>query len=243
MLQDLSMLHSSEAQKPADKAEGERSNSFDDSYQRWYSEAVAVVRQLLPQRLNEFEALYRGEPRRKPSDINVATFTIQDYLTGVRVAPDIYGKKAFDDVAAVFMRLKTQFLILESAEGRFDSALFDLRQVVQADLYDSELESAEALVKVGFGRAAGVICGVVLERHMAKVCTDHSISLKKKHPTISDFNELLKEHSVVDVPTWRMIQRLGDIRNLCGHKKDREPTNEEVLELVSGTGKIIKTVL
>jgi len=46
----------------------------------------------------------------------------------------------------------------------------------------------------------------------------------------------------LDVANWRWIQRLGDIRNLCAHAKDREPTKDEVLELVNGVEKCIKTI-
>ena len=39
------------------------------------------------------------------------------------------------------------------------------------------------------------------------------------------------------------IQRLADIRNLCTHPKDREPTKEEVDELISEAERITKTIL
>ena len=44
------------------------------------------------------------------------------------------------------------------------------------------------------------------------------------------------------VSKWKNIQYLGDLRNLCDHSKDREPTNDDVEELINGTSKIIKTV-
>jgi len=39
--------------------------SFEKNYQKWYTESHAVIKQLLPDRLNEFVELYRPEPRRK----------------------------------------------------------------------------------------------------------------------------------------------------------------------------------
>lgn len=214
---------------------------FESQYQRWYTESCAVIRQLIPDRLLEFEQLYKGDGRRK--EINSGTFNIQDWLNGMR-APNVQflGEKDYDDFAIVSMRYRTQLYILRSATSRFESTLFDIRQVVQADLFDSELEAARELIKNGFLRGAGAIAGVVLEKHFGQVSDNHNIKTHKKHPTISDFNDILKNGGLLDIPTWRQIQRLGDIRNLCDHNKDREPTNEEVEELVNGAEKICKTL-
>ena len=94
---------------------------------------------------------------------------------------------------------------------------------------------------MGFLRAAGAICGVIIEKHFAQVCNSRSIVLKKKDPTISDYNDAFKD-SIYDTIEWRRIQRLGDIRNLCDHNKGREPTKEEVEELIAGTDRVIKTI-
>ena len=214
---------------------------FMAEYQGWYTEASAVVRQLIPDRIHEFEQLYKGDGRRK--EIDALTFTIQDWLNGARVTKNSStGKKRFEDVTSVIMRLYNQIQILGSARGRFESTLFDIRQMVQADLFDSELDSASELVEHGFLRGAGAIAGVVLEKHLAQVASNHAIKTRKKDPTISDFNDLLKNGNVLDVPTWRQVQRLSDIRNLCDHNKDRDPTKDEVEELINGVEKISKTL-
>jgi len=233
--------HSSETNKFLDEYFEKARGSFEHEYQRWYTEACAVIRQLIPNRSDEFEYLYKGDGKRKAIDI--LTYTIQDWLNGVRAGSDRFtGEKDFDDRAVVSRKFETQLKILESVEGRFASTLFDIRQLVKADLLDSELETARELIKSGFTRGAGVIAGVVLEKHLAQVSGNHSIVTRKKHPTISEYNDLLKNASVIDVPTWRQIQRLGDIRNLCGHSKEREPTTDEVEELVNGVEKITKTL-
>ena len=203
--------------------------NFNSTYQRWYTEAGAVVRQLIPDRLDEFEQLYRDDGRRKK--INMTTFTIQDWLNGI-----------FGSIDMVLTRLHIQLQILRAAHGRFESTLFDIRQIIQADLFDSELDAARELGKRGFLRGAGAIAGVVLEKHLAQVAENHTIKMRKKHPTINDYNELLKDRDVLDIPTWRQIQRLSDIRNLCDHNKDRDPTKDEVEELVNGVEKISKTL-
>ena len=160
---------------------------------------------------------YKGDSRRK--SVNPMTYTIQDWLMGLRATVSVVTGQAFDDSGAVTMRFQTQKAILESVAQRFESTLFDIRQLVQADVFDSELEAARELHKKGFLRAAGVVAGVVLEAHLSQVCTNHAATMRKKNLTISDYNDLLKDNNVVDIPRWRFIQRLGE----CGgpHPLDR----------------------
>ncbi len=212
---------------------------FGDDYQSWYSEAKAVVKQLLPDRLADFQRHYEKPKPRK--DITFENYRIEDYLQRLQVTRG-WEKQVVAGPYAAIPHFQQQLAILKSASARFKSSLFDIKQIVQADLFDSELEAANDLIKKGFLRGAGAIAGVVLEKHLAQVAENHSISTRKKHPTISDFNELLKKEGVVDVPSWRQIQRLGDIRNLCDHNKDRDPSSDEVAELVRGVEKFTKSL-
>ena len=56
------------------------------------------------------------------------------------------------------------------------------------------------------------------------------------------YNQVLKDRDVIDIVMWRFIQRLGDIRNLCDHNKEEEPTQAAVAELIDGTDRVIKTI-
>ena len=212
---------------------------FKNDYQAWYSEAKVVIKQLLPDRLSDFERHYEKPKPRK--DITFDNYRIEDYLQGLNVTRGLYAEKVVGPDGAI-PQFQQQLAILKSVSSRFESSLFDIRQLVQADLFDSELESAKELIKHGFLRGAGAIAGVVLETHLAQVAKNHNIQTRKKDPTISEFNELLKNAGIIDVPSWRQMQRLGDIRNLCDHNKDREPTREEAQELVDGVEKFTKTL-
>jgi len=240
MQADLELERRNREGKKTEKDTHTPGTIFISHYQKWYSEAYQVIKQLLPDRLDEFEKLYKPEDKRK--EINSITFSIQDWLRGVRSSINNFtGKIYFEDFGITVMRFNVQLDILKSAESRFESSLFDIKQVLQADLFDSELDASRELIKNGFLRGAGAIAGVVLEEHLEEVCLNHKISVTNKNPSISDLNDLLKNNSVIDVPNWRFIQRLGDLRNLCDHNKKRDPTPEEVSELIDGTEKILKT--
>ncbi|MGZ3977952.1 MAG: hypothetical protein ACXVKT_10850 [Flavisolibacter sp.] len=234
MLQELDLLDKLE--KKADVLKKYKPLSFKFNYEEWYTESLTIVEQLSPNRLDDFVKLYKNEKRK---EVDFLTYTISDHLLGLVTKR---GGEVKSDGQAAFPKFQQQLSIVSSIKQRFESTLFDIKQLVQADIFDSEIDTSKELSKKGFHRAAGVICGVVIEKHLLQVCQNHKIQISKKHPTISDFNDNLKSADVYDVITWRFIQRLGDIRNLCGHNKDREPTQEEVSELIDGTSKITKTI-
>ena len=203
-------------------------------YQNWYTKAYRVISQIIPERKVEFEMLYKADPKRK--ELTYANYTISDYMINIVNGTRTRGPKD------AIPKMQIQSKILSSARERFKSVLFDIKEIVQADFYDSELDTAKELNKKGFTRAAGAVAGVVLEKHLAHVCSTHQIKIKKANPSISEYNQLLKDSDITDTATWRFIQHLGDIRNLCDHHKDREPKKDEVDEYIIGIMKVTKTV-
>jgi hypothetical protein len=213
--------------------------SFAEDYQPWYSEAKVLIKLLLPDRLVDFVRHYEKPKPRK--DITYESYRIEDYLQRLSVTRGLQKEKVVGPDAAI-PHFRQQLSILKSVRARFKSSLFDIRQLVMADLFDSELDVAEVLAKNGFGRAAGAVAGVVLEKHLAQVCENHSIKISKKAPGISDLSHALKEANIIDVPLWRFVQHLADIRNLCDHSRKPEPTPSQVNDLVSGVSKTVKTL-
>ena len=210
---------------------------FLDVYHHWYSEALLLVKQLLPDRLADFVRLYERPKARK--NFSPDTYRLEDACQGL--AGSIRGQVTVDAKTAVNL-LDQQIAIVESIKRRFESSLFDIKQLVQADLFDSELGAARELLKNKFTRGAGAIAGVVLEGHLAQVCENHAVKLAKKNPSISDYNQALKDANVIETAQWRFHQHLGDIRNKCDHSKTDEPTVDEVRDLIDGVAKVIKTV-
>lgn len=212
---------------------------FGTAYQDWYTRALPLVRSLAPDRFPEFRGYYEVDPKRKA--IGPASYVLQDYVNGISPAPDWQGKVAFDHWQAALARMLNQVRILVSLSSRIDGVLTNVEGHLLADIEDRKLNAAAALSKSNL-RAAGTIAGVVLERHLGQVASNRSVKIGKKDPTIGDLNEALKKETAYELPTYRKIQFLADIRNVCCHNKGREPTADEVRELLSGVGGIIKTV-
>lgn len=205
-------------------------------YPLWYAQVYEVIKFLLPDRLKEFESYYLADPKRKAFDL--VSFAIQDWLLGRR--PRAIGQP--DVIEIVTRKFLAQMQLLAACKMKLDSVVMNFKKLTLADLFDSELDSARDLHKNGYLRPAGVIARVVLEKHLTDICLTHNVTVKKKNPDLGDYNDALKRDGVFDIPQWRKIQRLTDITNYCCHNKEREPTKEEVLELIDGAEQTIKSV-
>ena len=60
------------------ETENNKPKTLEEDYQRWYTEASSLVRQLAPSRLDEFNRLYMGDGKRGKEHSDATDFTIQD---------------------------------------------------------------------------------------------------------------------------------------------------------------------
>lgn len=213
--------------------------SFREKYQSWYSESLEIIKLLLPSRLNDFVRLYEKPKARK--NICYDNYVIEDFLQGLSVTRGWDKEKVVGPDAAI-PQFRQQLNILKTVKKRFESSLFDIKKLVQADLFDSEIEASRELNKKGFSRGAGAVVGVLLEKHLFQVCESHNITVKNEKSSINNLNQLLKDNNVIEMHTWRFIQHLADLRNLSDHDKKIEPKIGEIEDLINGVDKIIKTV-
>ena len=136
--------------------------NFKLEYQAWYSEALAVVKQVLPDRLQDFKSYFESPRVRK--GITFQNYMIRDYLQGLFITRGI-DNEIVDGNAAI-PEFQQQLNIVKAAKGILRSSLIELTSILQADLFDSEVDSARSLSKSGYLRAAGAVCGVVIEKHL-----------------------------------------------------------------------------
>jgi hypothetical protein len=209
---------------------------FREKYEIWYSEAYYLLKSILPDRLKDFELYYENK---KGDSLRKALTHTPPRSEGIKMDFEYIPAEQIDYARSLFVN---QLAIIKSIKKRFESSLFDIKQVIRADLFDSELDIAKELNKEGFTRGAGAVAGVVLESHLLQICENHKIAVKKKNPTINDLAQLLKDNDVIDTPDWRKIQHLADLRNLCDHKKKNDPTSEQIDELIEGVARIVKNL-
>lgn len=112
--------------------------------------------------------------------------------------------EALGRVKAVFLAAKEDF------EGGY---LNTVRNLIQAEVYESELEQARELLDAGYSLAAAVIAGVVLETTVRNLCTEHGIS----HGKLDKMNADLVKANVYNVLQQKRITAMAGIRNAAAH--------------------------
>ncbi|MEE5176154.1 DUF4145 domain-containing protein [Pseudomonas alliivorans] len=108
-------------------------------------------------------------------------------------------------------RVKSVFLAAkEDFEGGY---LNSVRNLVQAEVFGSELEQASELLSAGYASAAAVIAGVVLETTVRNLCTENEIG----HGKLDKMNADLAKAGVYNVLQQKRITAMAGIRNAAAH--------------------------
>lgn len=97
-------------------------------------------------------------------------------------------------------------------------ALFQIKALITAEVFDEFLEQAEALYSAGYFGPAAVIAGAVLEDALRKICIHRDIELPEK-PKLDWMNARLAKAGVFNSLTQKKITALADIRNSAAHGK------------------------
>ena len=210
-----------------------------NNYQVWFSKSNKIVELLLPERYQEFIGYYYDS---KIKESYFDKVKIQLFLSG------FFWNNEVDETKTIKTLFSQQLAILKSCKEILNSKFNNIQYEMFIELNETELDTAKSLLKINL-RASGCIAGVVLEKYLKSLLNKYNPNhgKKDKELTLNVINELLKEKAY-DIKTFRNIQYLSDIRNLCDHdKKDsegktKEPTKEDVETLIENTERIMKTI-
>lgn len=136
--------------------------------------------------------------------------------------------EVFRELRAVFLAAK------EDYEGGY---LQSLKHLVQAEVFESELEQASELLSAGYMIAAAVISGVVLETGLREMCADRGIIPGK----LDKMNADLARAGVYSRLVQKQITALADIRNSAAHGKVDQFTRDDVFAMIRDVQRILAT--
>ncbi|MDX9677004.1 DUF4145 domain-containing protein [Pseudomonas zeae] len=144
---------------------------------------------------------------------------------------------SLESSASRLERMKAVFLAAkEDFEGGY---LNSMRNLVQAEVFTSELEQAEELLKSGYATAAAVIAGVVLETTLRDLCSVNEL----EHGSLNKMNDDLAKAGAYNASQKKRITALAAIRNSAAHGKPEEFTASDVRGMIDDVERFLSTTL
>lgn len=127
----------------------------------------------------------------------------------------------FYDLKAIFRSAKEDYL------GGY---LSSVKSLVQAELFDDELEQAKELFDKGYHVASAVIARVILETWIKELCKENNI--ETENVKLGKMNEDLGKAGVYNMLLQKQITALAAIGNSAAHGKTNEFTIEQVKNML-----------
>jgi hypothetical protein len=143
----------------------------------------------------------------------------------------------YEDSPTRFSRVHVVFLAAkEDFEGGY---LTSVKQLVEAEVFSSELEQAEELLRSGYESAAAVVCGVVLETNIRNLCKQHNITPSSLERMNADLVKAGRYNTLVQ----KRITALAAIRNSAAHGNAQEFERADVKSMISEVERLISNWL
>jgi hypothetical protein len=119
--------------------------------------------------------------------------------------------------------------VFKAAKSDFDGGyLSSVRVLVQAEIFESELEQAKELLKSGYKTASAVITGIVLETGLRELCDTNTID----HGKLNKMNADLAKAGIYGQLEQKRITTLANIRNSAAHGNPDEFTADDVSDMI-----------
>jgi hypothetical protein len=117
-----------------------------------------------------------------------------------------------------------------AAQSDFDGGYVrTIRSLVQADVFQSEIEQGTELLDKGYKVAAAVIAGAVLETSLRELCDRNQIA----HSMIGKMNDDLLKKGVYNRLLHKRILTIAQVRNDAAHGNSDQFTDEDVARMIS----------
>ena len=143
-------------------------------------------------------------------------------------------QKTDDSSFSVLKRLSAVFMAAkEDFEGGY---VRSYKSLIQAEVFDDELEQATELLNSGYKTPAAVVAGTVLESTLRSLCLAHSIQFGK----LDKMNAELTKVGVHNSLAQKRITALAAVRNSAAHGKNNEFTDADVKSMIDDVRRYVE---
>ncbi|WP_427501329.1 hypothetical protein ACQE3E_06190 [Methylomonas sp. MED-D] len=130
---------------------------------------------------------------------------------------------------------RLQAIFLAAKEDYEGGYLRATRSLIQAEVFDSELEQAKELFQAGYKSSSAIIAGVVLETTLRELCDQVGLP----HGKLDKMNADLAKNGQYNKLQQKRITALADIRNSAAHGKTNEFSERDVEDMIRDVERFI----
>ena len=131
--------------------------------------------------------------------------------------------------------------ILTAALSDFEQGyLFDVRRLIESEVFADFLEQARELLHTGYKGPAALVAGCVIEDGLRRLCVRHDLSVPK-NPKLDFMNAELAKAGVYNKLSQKRITAIADIRNNAAHGKWEEFTVDDVTDMIEWITRFMET--
>ncbi len=135
-----------------------------------------------------------------------------------------------------YQLLKKTKAVFMAAQEDFDGGLLNsIKTLVQAEIFDNELEQAKELLTNGYYVPSAIIAGVVLETSLRELCTSNGITIGK----LDKMNADLAKIGLINKLRQKRITAIADIRNNAAHGNYGAFTKDDVARMIDEVEEIV----
>ena len=184
-------------------------------YEQWYNSAYPLILDYLPDRKTEFENRYDRVRRGLEVDLGFVEEHDINSASGLRTT--------------VMMSVQFQIDLVSSIPSRVEARELKVTKQVSNNIVSNEIQKAKELLEDEHTRAAGVITGVALERHLLSLCETSNQELDFGYMDgITSLAQTLSDAGEITDDDQRNLEYLSGIRNNCSHASGEEPKQSAV---------------
>lgn len=139
-----------------------------------------------------------------------------------------------DSAFSVLRRLAAVFLAAkEDFEGGYVKSI---KSLIQAEVFDDELEQAVELLNSGYKSPAAVVAGTVLESTLRSLCLAQSIEFGKMDKMNTDLAKAGVHNGLVQ----KRITAIAAVRNSAAHGKNNDFTDADVKSMIDDVRRYVE---
>jgi hypothetical protein len=162
--------------------------------------------------------------------------SVQNFINQVFGKDSIYLENINNKITGIYITYSPVVLIqgvLKAAKDDYENNhIYNLKTLIEAEVFDDFLEQAEYLLSVGYYQPSTVIVGAVLEDSLRKLCIKNNIVLEDK-PKMDKMNADLAKRGFYNKLVQKQITTFADLRNKAAHGKWDEFSIDDVKAFIS----------